>query len=836
MEHSDKQGFWLNVFLSLGIFSSILGGALIGFLFSTALNSTKVFTFETFREGENTKVLDVKGREITTFFADERRELIKITQIPYHLRDALVIREDSEFYSHQGFSLRGTLRAVFQILTGQLFSGGSTITQQLSGNIYANRRDITITRKLVELWWALLLERHYSKDEILELYLNKMPFGHGTYGVEAASQFYFRKSARDITVAESVLLAIQLVKPGLYSPIRNPNRAKIIQKEILKQMVDYGVVSKEEADRSFQNYWDNYDYLRDDRAVFFEREDKAPYFSEYIRGLLDENLLGPIDIYRNQFLIHTTLDLDLQAIADQVMKDGIRDTNQRYRENKGSRIDVIDSTFIPILDALSVTFNIPNLRVSGRREQREARSYMEQRVNPTIDLIASIFGISELKRIARINAENERRFAQLNIVEGALITLDNRTGAILAMVGGSQFNRSNQFNRAVQAKVQPGSAFKPFLYSAAIDSRRFTAATRYPDIPVAFGNDENPYTPMNYGGLWRGSVLMRRAIALSLNIPALLTLNELGFDPVINRSARMLGISDPNEIRRNFPRELPLALGISAVSPIQMARAFAVFANEGREVIPIGIRFIQDRDGNIIANPAAYQEAELQRRGADAQIMSPQTAYIMTSILQSSVEYGTLWGATNSVGGFDGMDMAGKTGTPQNWSDSWAIGYSPYMTTAVWFGFDRLGNSLGINNTGAAGPVWARFMKEAHRNLPVAKFQRPDELVQVRINANTGMLPTGEPGERTIFEWFLPGTQPTSVSPLHQAENLREQTIMRNLQERLTTDLATVDISPLPDLNLNLDLNLNPQYQGIQETRPSTTPTPNYFNPEDLLN
>ncbi len=836
MDQNRKQKFWLNLAIIVGIGSSIPGGFITGLAFSSALNTSKEFSFEVIREGENTKVLDLKGREITTFFADERRELVKITQIPYHLRDALVIREDSEFYSHQGFSLRGTLRAIFQILTNRLFSGGSTITQQLAGNIYANRREISITRKLVELWYAFLLERHYSKDELLELYLNKMPFGHGTYGVEAASQFYFRKSATSLTVAESVLLAIQLVKPGLYSPIRNPNRAKVIQEEILKQMVEYGVATKEDAKRAFESYWENYDYLRDDRPVFFEREDRAPYFSEYIRGLLDENLLGPVDIYRNQFLIYTTLDLDLQAIAEELLKEGIKETNRRYLLNKGTRIDAIDTSFIPILDMLSVSFNIPNLRISGRRQQREARSYMEQQINPTIDLISSIFGISDLKRIAQINAENERRFAQINIVEGAMVTLENKTGYILTMIGGSQFNRANQFNRAVQAKVQPGSAFKPFLYSAAIDSRRFTAATRYPDIPVAFGNEENPYTPMNYGGLWRGSVLMRQAVALSLNIPALLTLNQLGYDPVIRRAARMLGISDPAEINRNFPRELPLALGVSAVSPLQMARAFAVFASGGREVIPIGIRYIQDRNGNIVANPAAYQEAELQRRGEDAQIMSPQTAYIMTSILKSSVEYGTLYGATNSVGGFDGMDMAGKTGTPQNWSDSWAIGFSPYMTTAVWFGFDRLGNSLGINNVGAASPVWAKFMKEAHRKLPVAKFERPNGLVQVRVNSRTGMLPMGYEGEPTILEWFLPGTEPTSVSSLHTQENTRTTTVLSNLENRLTSDLSGVDLSNVIDLNLNLQIETNrPTNTQIRETVPPVPVSPPE-NPERLLN
>ncbi len=823
MDRYQRQTKWLTLSSVGSLLFALIGGALLGSLFALSLNSIKTFSFDSFREGENTKVLDIKGREITTFFADEKRELLKITEIPSHLRDALVIREDQEFFSHQGFSFRGTLRAIFQILTGQLFSGGSTITQQLAGNVYADRRDISFTRKIVELYWAFLLERNYSKNEILELYVNKMSFGHGTYGVEAASQFYFRKSARDISIAESVLLAIQLVKPGLYSPIRNPNRAKLIQEEILKQMVEFGVATKKDADIAFKNYWDNYDYLRDDRPVFFEREDRAPYFSEYIRGLLNENLLGPIDIYRNQFLIHTTLDLDMQAIADQVMKDGIERVNIRYRENKGTRVDTIDTDIIPVVDMVALVFNIGNIKVAGRKKQREARTYIEQQVNPTIDLISSMFGVTDLKRIALINAQNERRFAQLNFVEGALITLENRTGFIKAMVGGSQFNRSNQFNRAVQAEVQPGSAFKPFLYSAALDSRRFTAATRLFDGPIAYGQNDDTYQPENYGGLWRGAVLLRRAVALSLNIPAILTLDGVGFDPVIRRASRMLGFTDPAVIASNFPRELPLALGISAVSPLQMARAYAVFPSAGREVIPIGIRFIQDRNGNVVANPAAYQEADLLRRGDDAQITSPQSAYIMTSILQSVVEYGTLYGARNAVGNFDGMDVAGKTGTPQNWSDSWAIGFSPYMTTAVWFGFDRLGNSLGIGNTGAAGPVWARYMKEVHRNLPVARFQRPETgLVQVRVNANTGMLPTGEPGERTLLEWFLPGTQPGSVSTLHEFERDRELTLTENLGQRLNSDLATVDFDPLLDLNLTIDIEgtVAPEEETPNETAP----------------
>lgn len=410
------------------------------------------------------------------------------------------------------------------------------------------------------------------------------------------------------------------------------------------------------------------------------------------------------------------------------------------------------------------------------------------------------------------------------------------------MVGGSRFDRTNQFNRATQAKVQPGSSFKPLFYSAAIDSRKFTAATMIYDGPVVFHQNGVPYTPLNFAGRWRGNVSVRTALSNSLNVPAIIVLDTIGFDVAIDQSAKLLGIKDPREIERTFPRNYPLALGVISTSPIQMARAFATFANLGREVEPVGIRYVEDRNGKIIANIAADLINDQRRRGNSLQILSPQAAYVITDILKTTVENGTLASSRNRVGGFGKMPMAGKTGTTQNWSDAWAIGFSPYMTTAVWLGFDTPGNSLGLQNTGAgaAGPIWAGYMKAVHSNLPVLEFNRPSTgLVETQVETMSGLLPSGNPNEVVTKEIFIEGTAPNRISTYYSNVEDREKNIVRNLDQTRILDLAG---SGLLDLELDLNLNLG----GSTEALPpdldlnltnllDINPTPE-SNPEAELN
>ncbi len=783
-----KKKTTLLVVLGFCLFAAILVGAGLGTALAATKNIQNMENVGEYHPALPSQILDVEDRLITEFFSDEKREIVSIDELPKHLVYALITREDRDFFQHRGFSFRGTLRAVWNVLTGRYFSGGSTITQQLAGHLYADRTDISVTRKLRELWWAFQLERSLTKYEILENYLNKMYFGSGVYGVEAASRFYFSHSAREISLAESVALVVQLANTVRYNPLKYPNRLRKIQHEVLQQMVALGYTTQEEAELSFEEYWNNFDYTRaSSSSAFLEREDRAPHFSEYVRQQLEEMLYGSLNIYKDGFIVHTTLNLDFQAKADELMRQGLAQINTEYRSTSDRRMVYAEEQFVPLIDLMSLAFNLEDLRVAGSKERQNAQKEYRKRLNPTLDVLALVFGVDDLKFTARMGYALEKKAAQRTTVEGALVAIDNTTGHIVSMVGGSRFESINQFNRAVQAEVQPGSAFKPLYYAAAVEGRKITPATMLYDSPVVFWNDDgSPYTPMNFKGEWKGPVLIREALARSMNVPSLKVLDLTGFDAAINTASALLGIQEPEQIARVFPRKYPLGLGIIRVAPIQMARAFSIFANQGREVRPFGVRYIEDRNGKIILEPEKELRNELRRKGREAQIVSPQTAYIMTNLLRSTVDWGTLSYAKNTVGGFT-MPMAGKTGTTQNWSDIWTVGFSPYYTTAVWFGFDQPGNSLGVTQTGAisAGPVWAKFMKEIHKNLEPRDFPRPDGITEVTVSARSGLLPPpGYPG-KTVKEVFIAGTEPKKFDDLSEFEAERDFQSMERLRNAL---------------------------------------------------
>jgi len=772
---------------------AILLGVSLGIALAATRNISAKEQFGEHQPALPTKILDINDREITQFFGEQSREPITIDQVPQHLVDALLTREDRNFYSHHGFSLRGLTRALFNIMTGRYVSGASTITQQLAGRLYADRTDISIKRKLVELWWAVQMERRYTKQEILEMYLNEMPFGAGTQGVQAASKFFFKHPVEEDTVAESAMLVIQLASPSVNSPIKNPQRARRLQREILDQMVKLGYVAKKEADDSFDEYWTKYDYTRSNSSAFLDREDKAPYFSEYIRGQLEDLLVGSYNYLTDGLVVHTTLNLDYQREADKRMAEDIDKVNALYLSSSGAKIAASNASYLPLIDMLGLSFDIDDLMYRNRNATGNAKRDYARKMGPVVEMVASLFSLQKAQAIVSSGIDSSLAVTRKTQVQGALVSIDPSNGYILAMVGGRQFSSADQFNRATQSEVEPGSAFKPLYYSAAIDSRKFTPATMIMDAPVVFTNaDGTLYEPLNYKGQWHGRVLLRDALAESMNVPSLRVLDGIGFDAAIQRASRMLGVTDPAEIDRRFPRYYPLGLGIITVSPLEMARAYSVFATGGREVVPVSIRYIEDRNGKIILEPAKEILAKESRKGESAQIMSRQTAYIMTSILQSTIKEGTLGG----VGGMldiwndKGQPFAAKTGTTQNWSDAWTVGFSPYVTTAVWYGFDQGNRSLGTALTGAAiaGPTWARFMKAIHKDLPVKKFSRPETgLVDMVVSATSGLLPTAYT-KKTITEVFLSGTEPKTFDELDEYNSTQATSTLENLKNSLLTN------------------------------------------------
>jgi penicillin-binding protein 1A len=758
--------------------------------------------------------------------------MVSLSELPRHLIHAVISREDPDFYNHRGFSIRAITRALIGQVLKKGWGGGSTITQQVAGTLYCDRNERTIKRKIRELWWAFQIERRYTKNEILEIYLNYMPMGPGTYGVETASKYFFNHSAREVDLAESAVLAVLLSGPSRFDPLRNPNQARDRQHFVLERMIQFGYADKYEAEASFNAFWDKFDYTKPALSAYLTRQDKAPWFSEYVRRELDVLMYGTRDYYRDGYVVHTTLNLAHQAAADIYVAEGLEKANKEYTAlNKRSNI-FSERVYLPIVDLLTLTFNLTDIRMGsvGQNESR-AMSRYTRTVNPVVDMAALLFGIQDLKNMTESGFEQLKINIEENVVEGALITIESETGYITA-IGGSKYDESNQLIRAVQASVTPGSSYKPLYYSAAIDSRQLTAASLIYDIPMAFHNEDGtPYVPNNYGGRWRGPLLLYTALALSLNIPALKVLETIGFDAAINRSAALLDITDPAKIRSTFPRYFPMGLGIISVSPMQMARAFSVFANQGRSVTPIAIRTVEDRNGRVIFDIERDVRQKQRRLPNNGQVVSPQNAYVMTRMMEFVVTGGTLAYGTNSgtkltYKDSDGktfkMPLAGKSGTTQNWSDAWVVGYTPYYTTAMWFGFDKPGNSLGISQTGEmlTSPLWGNYMHDIHVGLPQKNFSRPSGVVDAAVCRGSGLLMTDACTQGAVYLPFLAGTVPARYCDVHGSGGSQGSRLPSANIPSINNDFDSSVLDGIPKIKLDLDfLELNQPQQPQPQSR-----------------
>jgi len=806
----------LSIWLSF-CFAAVLGAGM-GAAFGGTFNTMRTENFTEFKSALPTKLYDIKGRLITEFYSEEKRNPVSVKDLPPHLIGAFLTREDKPFYSHFGFSVTGTMRAVFGRLTGRNLGGGSTITQQLAGNLYDDRHDISLRRKLVELWWAFQLERRFTKQEILEMYLNNTIMGSGgVYGVEAASRYFFGHPAKDCSPAESAILAIQLSSPTRYNPFRNPQNARARSKVVLEQMVKRHVVGKEEAEESFNAYWDAFDYTRVSSSAFFMRDDKAPWFSEYVRRQLEEDLLyGSLDLFSDGLSVYTTLDLDQQAVADAYMKRGIERANASYRRASSQRFENADAAYTPIVELLGLTFDLKPLLVSDSKGEAQSYEYYTSKINPALDALSLMLGMTDLKGLANAGTARLKTSLEKTTVEGSLVAIDNSSGYITALIGGSNYNMANQWIRATQSKLQPGSTFKPLYYSAAIDSGKVTEGTMIYDAPTIFYNEDGtPYIPLNFKGEWQGTVLAWQALARSMNVPSVKVLETIGFDAAIKRSAALLGITDPKEIQSTFPRLYPLGLGIIGVSPLQMTRAFSVFASGGKAIEPIAIRYVEDRNGNIILEPEKDMREKMRRLGGSIQVVSPQNAAVMTDMLQRVVASGTLAGASGSGSSMKQKDdegntytipLAGKTGTTVNWADAWTVGFSPYYTAAIWFGFDRPGNSLGVEQTGAtiAAPIWSDFMRDIHKGLEYKDFPSPQSgLARVSVCAVSGLLPTEFCDEGKVGLLYLDGTQPIKSCDIHKDEGQDALNLLNQLTGTSSTSGSATGVT-IPDSNLKI--------------------------------
>lgn len=833
-----KVWIWPYIITVLVVFFALLFGIALGKALAETANTKHTENFTEFDMALPTKLLDINGEIITEFSGDEKREIIAFKQLPQTIIDALLSREDRIFYEHPGFSTKAILRAVIGQLTHHDAGGGSTLTQQIAGTLYCDRNDKSYKRKLKELWWAVQMERRYSKNEILELYLNKIYFGGGTNGVSAACKYYFGHDASQITPAEAALLVIQLSAPTKYNPFEHPDVAMNRQQFVLDAMVEAGYLTQEEAEESFDDYWAHFDLTRTSTSAYSMRTDKAPWFSEYVRRELASQLYGTDDIYTSGFTINTTLNLSHQKAAEEIMQDYIAYANRTYQRSMSESRRSYFRAYVPFSELVCLLFNLPNLKVSEQRAEILSMNEYTTAINPLIDIVSMICGMDTLKTEI-VNRGNNllKQNAERTTIEGTMIAIENETGYIDALVGGSKYDASNQFIRAVQARLQPGSTFKPLYYSAAIDSQQYTMTTVVSDTPVVFHKEDgSPYIPQDFRGEFEGEVELWYALAHSMNIPSLKVLDTIGFDAAITRAASLLGIKQSELASRNFEPVYPLGLGVCSVRPIEMAKAFATFANNGKEVVPIAIRTVEDKNGNIVINQEKDMLDAQKAKGKDAQIISEETAFIMQEMLKKTVQSGTLrYGSSfdstrQKIGKNKGsgskfrfqtedgrsfyMPVAGKTGTTQNWADAWTVGFTPYYTAAFWFGFDRPGQSLGLDITGStlAGVAWGDFMNVANKGKAYKPFFRevPENIVQLTVCSESGQLLTEDCGDHKVVAYYLPGTEPTELCTRHANNNARTIALERIERESWLSGQRLLFEDNDSELQLNLDfLNSN---------------------------
>ena len=658
-----------------------------------------------------TRIYSADGKVLNELFV-QKRVFIELDKIPEHMQYAVVSSEDRRFFDHWGLSMRSIARAVMiNTLSLSYRQGFSTLTQQLARNLYKSVGfEDSILRKVKEMITAIQIERTYTKDEILEMYLNTVHFGHGTYGVEAATKRFFGKESKYLTIDESALLVGLLPAPASYSPIHHPDRAIRRRNTVLRLMRDQGYIGKGEHEENRARTLET--------VLEVPKRGTAPYFTEYVRRVLEkqDTALG-INIYRDGLKIYTTLDSRLQTIAEDAVLKTVKDDQERL-----------------------------NKRLYKNREEFEDLAYL------------TIYEEDSIKMMLAGEGQLYKDLRDKLLVQSAFVALDPNTGGILAMVGGRP-DYHDQYNRAVQAKRQPGSVFKPFVYTTALDNG-YPVTEQLLNQPVVL-NIQNmdgtwvKWKPQNYDGSTGGLTTFREGLRKSMNLISVrMVQQDIAPADQVKQTAKRMGIN--TDIRAVDA----IALGTSEVFPIEMVSAYSALSNMGVYSKPFAITKIEDRYGNII------KEYYPDRK----EVLSEETAYLMTSLMQTVMDRGT-GGSARWKYKFN-RPAAGKTGTTQGWSDAWFVGFTPQIAAGCWFGVDNFKVPLGPGQDGsrAALPAWARFMKAAHDTLglPVEKFAKPSGIEDSEVCSVTKKLPL--PACPVETEIFKSGTEPTQKCKVHRTE------------------------------------------------------------------
>lgn len=760
-----RFGRFLHLFYGTVIVLSLLAGLFLGgFYYHLTRNLPKISSLKDYRPSIITTVYSDDKHKIAEFFK-ERRIVLPFSKIPKTLINAFVASEDARFFKHEGIDLASIVRAFFKNLeAGTIIQGGSTITQQVAKSFFLSPEK-SYVRKVREAILAYRIDKAFTKDEILFLYLNQIYLGHGAYGVEAAAQNYFGKSVCDLNLAEYAMIAGLPQAPSRYSPFQHPKKAKHRQIYVLNRMMNEGYITDIQATEAINTPLD----IKPRRNWYIE---EVPYYTEYVRKYVEKKY-GRDILYNDGLTIYTAVNVEMQRAGRAALDNGLRELDKRqgYRgplkhleseqfEAFSQEIQgmIEDHPLAPgrIIRGVVIAVNDSKQKATVRIGGEQGCLHLENmkwarkpdpevaHYNTMVKKVSDVLKAGDVI-LVKINGQ-QKDSGQWNLsleqspaAQGALLCMQTETGYVKAMIGGRDF-RVSQYNRAVQSRRQPGSALKPIIYAAALD-KDYTPATIILDTPIVFEDTENEFTwkPRNYEESFHGPTLFRTALTKSRNVVTIKILKDIGIDYLIEY-ARKLGIQSP------LTRDLSLALGTSGVSLLELAGAYAIFNNQGYRVKPCFVTRILDRDGYVL------EENQPEAKKA----VEKSTAYIITNLLQGVVQHGTGWRikALN-------RPVAGKTGTTNDLHDAWFIGYTPRYVTGVWVGFDEE-KPLGLHETGskAASPIWLKFMQAILKDKPVQVFQVPDGVVFAKIDAETGLLAVPE-SKKTIFECFKEGSVPT---------------------------------------------------------------------------
>ncbi len=685
-------------------------------------------------------------------FGEERRAVVSINQVPKLMKEAILAAEDERFYEHGGIDYQGVLRAAWvNFIHGGSRQGASTITMQVARNFFLTKEK-TLSRKFNEALLSFKIEHTLTKDDILQLYINQIYLGQKAYGFAAASEAYFGKPLDKLTIAEMATLAGLPKAPSAYNPVVNPKRSKLRELYVLGRMRALGFITQGQYDES----------VKESIKVKHERHDypvKAEYLAEMVRQDMYDRYKE--DAYIKGYKVYTTLRWADQVAAYQSVRNGVMAYDERHpykgpekyidlSENEDKLDEVLDDFdssegILPAIvlhaSPLSISAYVKGVgKVSiGPEGLRFAKRMLDEK--------PSKIRPGAVIRVVK-DAKEKWEISELPTVEAALISVSPQTGAVRALVGGFDFYL-NQFNHVTQAWRQPGSSFKPFIYSAALE-KGFSPSSIVDDAPLSFTAEQTgsvPWTPKNYEGTYSGPMRIRVALAESKNLVAIRILQAIGTNYAQDYISRF-GF-DP----KMHPPYLTMALGAGLVTPWQMAGAYSVFANGGYKVSPYYIERIEDQQGHVLAQAAPV----VAGAPGTSPVIDPRNAFIMTSMMQDVIKYGT--GAkAMSLGR---TDLAGKTGTTNDQVDAWFAGFQPTLTTIAWIGYDQP-RTLGHGETGAqaALPIWMGYMAKALNGVPEATFTMPQGVVEAKINPLTGQIETDGGG---IDDYFYQELLPKSL-------------------------------------------------------------------------